>query len=105
MTGCDRQEDLDDSGRPTGLTGQVYIAYTERDRDGAVACYDALATLGIPTFFDELLKPGDVWPTVLRDEINGAHLFIVLCSAPSHSWSFMEDAVRAVGPAERGGGS
>lgn len=58
---------------------KVFISYSHQDESKVKFLHKGLVIGGVPHFFDRsYLKPGDIFPKVIRDYINSADLF-VLC--------------------------
>lgn len=70
---------------------KAFISYAHQDKASVKSFHDALDLYGIEHFFDcSFLKPGDVFPQVIRDYINTADLFVLFWSENAANSDYVE---------------
>jgi len=65
----------------------VFLSYSNNDRDAAANLHAQLAKLGLSVFWDEKgIREGDLWLDRLQDAVDGCGAFVVLVGRDGVAW-------------------
>lgn len=73
------------------VSGFVFVSYAKEDRDEVEDLYDALKAAGLPIWWDQDIRTGQIWGDILEAKLAASALVLTVWSARSLRSHFVRD--------------